>query len=172
MKVLVAVASRHGATDQIAREISARLRDALSATDPAPTVEVRAVDQVQSPAGYDGVVLGSAVYMGRWMPAAREFADGHAAGLSALPVWLFSSGPIGDPPRPEQDAVDVAAISAAIGARGHRTFAGRLDGQRLGFAERAVTRIVHAAEGDFRDWSAIREWASEIGEALAAHSVR
>jgi menaquinone-dependent protoporphyrinogen oxidase len=171
MKVLVAVASKHGATDQIAREISASLRDTLSAAAPAAAVEVRAVDQVQSVDGYDAVVLGSAVYMGHWLPVARKFADQQAAALSAVPVWLFSSGPIGDPPKPEQDAVEVAAISAALGARGHHNFTGRLDKQRLGFTERAVTRALHAAEGDFRDWPAIREWAREIGEALTARQL-
>lgn len=168
MKVLVAVASRHGATDQIAREISVRLLDTLSATDPTAAVQVRAVNQVPSLDGYDAVVLGSAVYMGRWLPAAREFTKRHAAALAAVPVWLFSSGPIGEPHQPEQDPADIAGIATAIGARDHRTFFGRLDKHQLGLAERAIVRAVHAAEGDFRDWPAIRDWARTVGEALHA----
>jgi menaquinone-dependent protoporphyrinogen oxidase len=168
MRVLVVAASRHGATEQIGAEIAKTLRITLSSRAPAAIVDLRSADQVTTLAGYDGVVLGSAVYMGRWLAAAREFADRHAEALAAIPVWLFSSGPVGDPPKPDQDPADVAAIAAATGAREHRRFAGELDRHRLGFAERAVIRAVHAPEGDFRDWPAIREWATEIALALLA----
>jgi menaquinone-dependent protoporphyrinogen oxidase len=168
MKVLVAVASRHGATDEIAREIAVRLRDELSAVDPRAAVEARPVAQVDSLAGYDAVVLGSAVYLGRWLGPARKFARQHAAALAAMPVWLFSSGPVGDPPEPDQlgPVPDASEIAAAAGAREHRSFVGRLEPRGLGFAERVVIRAVHATEGDFRDWAAIREWAQAIGEQL------
>jgi len=168
-RVLVATASRHGGTAAIAAEIAKTLRIALFADLPGSIVDLRSVDQVSTVAGYDAVVLGSAVYMGRWMPAAREFADRQAGALATIPVWLFSSGPIGDPPKPEQDAADVDWITTATGARGHHTFAGQLDPQRLGFAERAVAWAVHAPEGDYRDWPAIRQWAGQIGAALRAH---
>ena len=36
------------------------------------------------------MVIGSAIYMGRWLKTAREFVSEHVA-LSAVPVWLFSS---------------------------------------------------------------------------------
>lgn len=63
--------------------------------------------------GYDAVVLGSAVYVGRWLEPARELVDAHAEELAARPTWLFSSGPIGDPPKPEaDDAVQIAEIAA------------------------------------------------------------
>jgi menaquinone-dependent protoporphyrinogen oxidase len=166
MKVLVAVASKHGATDEIAREIAARLRDVLSVGGPRATVEARAVEQVVGLDGYDAVVLGSAVYMGHWLRTARVFAAEHAAALAAVPVWLFSSGPVGDPPQPEQPPTDAAIIAAAVGAREHRSFVGRLDTHRLGLVERTMVRAVHAAEGDFRDWPAIREWAQTIGGQL------
>ena len=43
------------------------------------------------------MVLGSAVYAGRWLEPAREYAATHAGGLRTRPTWLFSSGPIGEP---------------------------------------------------------------------------
>jgi menaquinone-dependent protoporphyrinogen oxidase len=171
MRVLVVVASRHGATEQIAAEIAKTLRIALSADLPGTVVDLRSAEQVDTLDGCHAVVLGSAVYMGRWLPAAREFADRHADALATLPVWLFSSGPIGEPPKPDQDPADVAKIAAGIAARDHHTFTGQLDRHRLSFAERTVVRAVHAAEGDFRDWPAIREWAIEIGAALRGHPV-
>jgi len=51
-------------------------------------------------------------------------------------------------------------------AREHKVFAGKLDKQSLGLAERFVTRVVQAPEGDFRDWQAIRDWARSIAASL------
>jgi menaquinone-dependent protoporphyrinogen oxidase len=95
-------------------------------------------------------------------------AKRHAEALSEKPTWLFSVGPIGDPPHPnpEEDPVDVAAILEATKARQHRVFSGRLDKRNLGFAEKAIVMALRAPEGDFRDWEAIRAWAREIATAL------
>jgi hypothetical protein len=82
------------------------------------------------------------------------------------PGW-FSSGPVGDPPRPgESDAVDVKEIVAAAGAREHRLFAGKLDKSKLSFRERAVIRAVGGHGGDYRDWDEIRGWAEAIATSL------
>jgi menaquinone-dependent protoporphyrinogen oxidase len=163
MKVLVAAASRHGATQEIAEAIGRTL--AANAVD----VDVRPIDQVGEFASYDGFVLGSAVYMGRWLEPARDFVDAHTAELSARPVWLFSSGPIGDPPKPAaDDAVQIDPIAAATNARGHRLFAGKLDKSALGFGERAVAVAFRVAEGDYRDWAEIEVWAREIAVSFDA----
>jgi menaquinone-dependent protoporphyrinogen oxidase len=85
---------------------------------------------------------------------------------------LFSSGPVGNPPRPaEEDAVDVTELLAATHAREHRLFGGALDQAALGFRERAVMRAVGAHDGDARDWDAIRDWAGAIAETLRAAQV-
>jgi menaquinone-dependent protoporphyrinogen oxidase len=90
MKILVTVASRHGATKEIAEAIARELAER------GLEVTVSPVQEVDSIQGYDAVVLGSAVYLGKWMKPAKAFAAREAAGLSSVPVWLFSSGPIGD----------------------------------------------------------------------------
>ena len=54
----------------------------------------------------------------------------------------------------------------ATGALEHRLFTGRLDRSRLGLGERAVVRVVGAAEGDYRDWDDVRRWAASIADAL------
>jgi menaquinone-dependent protoporphyrinogen oxidase len=86
--------------------------------------------------------------------------------LAARPVWLFSSGPVGDPPKPEEDPVDVAGILAATKARDHRVFAGKLLRKQLSFGEKAVAVALRVPEGDFRDWPEIRGWAAGIADAL------
>lgn len=160
VRVLVAVASKYGATAEIAAAIRGELSEAGLQAD---LLEINAASSIQ---GYDAAVIGSAVYMGRWLTPAREFVDRHAVGLSSMPVWLFSSGPIGDPPRPEEDPVDAAPLVEQTAAREHRVFAGRLERNRLSFAEKAVVIALRAPQGDFRDWDAIRSWARGIAESL------
>jgi menaquinone-dependent protoporphyrinogen oxidase len=161
MKVLVAAASRHGSTSEIAEAIGDELRDRGLEAD------VKRADEVHDLAGYDAVVLGSAVYVGKWLDPARDLVEKRADELCTLPVWLFSSGPIGEPLRPApEDAVDVAPLVSATRARGHRLFGGKLDKDRLGFGEKAVVLAFRAPEGDFRDWGEIRTWASEIAGEL------
>ena len=118
--------------------------------------------------GHDAVVLGSAVYAGHWLKPARELVDRQRDALAARPVWLFSSGPVGDPPKPEEDPVDVAELVAATGARDHRVFAGRLLRKQLGFADKAIAVALRVPDGDFRDWDEIRAWAARIARALAS----
>jgi menaquinone-dependent protoporphyrinogen oxidase len=157
MRFLITAASRQGATAEIAEAIARTLREK------GLTVDVRSPEQVDSLDGYDGVVLGSGVYMGQWLPAARSFVDRHEAALAEIPNWLFSSGPIGSPtPMPAGDPVEVEALMSRTKAKGHQTFAGKLDRGGLSFGHRLVARAVKAPEGDFRDWAAVRRWALEI----------
>lgn len=166
-RVLVAVASRHGATRDIARAIGDRLETGPAALE----VVVLPVEQRPDPAPYDAVVLGSAVYAGRWLEPARTYATSHAAALRTKPVWLFSSGPIGSPPFPPDEPHDAGPLREVTGARAHRVFPGRLDKTLLGFGERAMVTAMRAPLGDFRDWAAVRDWADEISAQLAATPV-
>lgn len=162
MRVLVTAASRHGATAEIATMIGQAL------TDGGIETEVKPLHGLHDVAGYNAVILGSGVYMGRWMPEATEFVQRHVVELQARPVWLFSSGPIGSPDlKPEGDPDGIVVLAASIRARGHRIFAGRLDKGRLGIGERLIVGAVHAQEGDFRDQEAIRTWAREIATELS-----
>ena len=99
----------------------------------------------------DAVVLGSAVYAGHWLKPARELIDRMGPQLAERPMWLFSSGPVGNPPKPEENAVDVAGVVATTGAVEHHVFAGLVDKAQLSLAERAMVRAFHAAVGDLRD---------------------
>ena len=160
MKVLVAVASRHGAT----REIGEAVADALTAS--GHQAEVADPDDVESVEPYGAVVLGSSVYVGRWAASARALVDRLGHELTRRPVWLFSSGPVGNPPKPAGDPEEVPGLVTRLAARGHRTFAGRLDPVDLSLAERAVVALVQAERGDYRAWEEPAAWGAEIAEDL------
>lgn len=159
MKILVTVASRHDATAEIGAAIASGLRGR------GHEVEQMAPEDVGDVAQYDAVVIGSAVYVGRWLEPARSLVDRYAAQLAERPVWLFSSGPLGDPPKPAEDP-DVSALVEATRAVEHHVFTGKLDKSALGPLERTVARAVRAPEGDYRDWDAINEWAEKIAASL------
>jgi menaquinone-dependent protoporphyrinogen oxidase len=155
------VASRHGSTRDIARAIADQLRAARF------TVDLRDVSAVRDIDGYDAVILGSAVYMGNWLPEARAFVDVHHEQLTHVPTWLFSSGPLGrENPLPAGDPNCLTELMQMTGARDHQTFAGKLDRANLRFVERFAAKMVKAPEGDFRDWGTIRLWARAIARAL------
>lgn len=166
MKVLLPVASRHGATREIAEAIAEVLEQS------GFEVDVVDPDDVEDIEAYESVILGSSVYVGRWAASARAFVDRFAGRLAQRPVWLFSSGPVGDPPAPGGEPEEIGALMRRMGARGHRTFAGRLDRGGLALAERAVVALLQAEQGDFRVWADVQDWASQIAEELHAWEIR
>jgi menaquinone-dependent protoporphyrinogen oxidase len=164
MHVLVSTASKHGSTAEIGEAIAAeleRLGFTVSTFDP---------EDVDGISRYDAFVFGSAVYAGHWLKSARGLVEAISPDLDDRPVWLFSSGPIGDPPAPEVDPVDVEDLMRRTGAADHRLFAGRLLQSSLSFGERAIVAALRAEYGDFRDWDAIRDWAAEIASSLESRN--
>lgn len=160
MRILVTAATKHGSTADIAQVIASTLIGS------GWSVDVRAPEEVETIAPYDAVILGSAVYAGHWLEAARTFVDRHQTALAARPVWLFSSGPVGDPPKPDTEAADIEPIRSRIGARGHRTFPGRIERDGLGLGERAIAALLRVTDRDDRPWGQIAAWATDIGRSL------
>lgn len=166
MKVLVTAASRHGSTADIAAAIVRVLH--LRGFD-ADQIEPAEVDDLME---YDAIVLGSAVYAGRWMAPANDLIARCRPQLAGRPVWLFSSGPVGNLTNPAEGPA-VSKLMEQTGALGHRVFAGKLDKAELGRLERTMVRAVRAPEGDYRDWDEIAEWTARIADVLlAAQPVR
>ena len=179
MHVLVAYATKHGATAGIAERIAARLRAA------GIDAESRPVDAVRDLAPYDAFVVGAASYLFHWMKEARQFVHRHGRVLATHPVWTFSSGPVG-PDRVDAQGQDVRLacvprempeIDRAIGSREHRVFFGAIapDHRPTGLAERLVWMMPAARSafprGDFRDWDEIDAWAAGIARELGASVV-
>jgi menaquinone-dependent protoporphyrinogen oxidase len=120
VKVLICAATKYGATGEIAQAVADVLAAKGIDVTVIPPEKVGAVEE------FDAVVLGSAVYMGQWMKPARELAERSAAVLATRAVWLFSSGPIGEPAKPADNPVDVTKILQATKARDHQIFTGKL----------------------------------------------
>ena len=159
MRALVSVASRHGATTALGHAVARGLRQH------GFEVDVVLPDEVTDVSAYEVVVIGSAVYAGRWMRAAKDLVQRHSAALRWRDVWLFSSGPLGNPPVPAEEPADATTMLSDSGARGHVLLAGALHPDDLGLAERLVVRAVKAPYGDFRDWTAVDRWVEQIAAA-------
>jgi len=162
MSVHVITASKHESTREIGAVIAQRLRDHGN-----EAVAEQAEAEPRIEAG-DAVVLGSPIYMGKWRKEARKILEKLWEEPAGQAIWLFTTGPLGDPPEPS-DAKPEETVErfAAERARGHRMFTGKLDRAQLNRRERLAVRAVKAPDGDFRDWAAIETWADEIAEALA-----
>ena len=162
-KVLVATASKHGSTE----EIAAAIGEVLLAH--GLDVDLKRMEDVDTVFPYDAYVLGSAVYVGGWLRRATRFVDEHAELISTRPTWLFSSGPIGNPPHAAAaDSFDAADLVDLTQARDHRQFGGKLDKTELSLGERAAAGLLRVPGGDYRQWDAITAWATAIGRALTA----
>jgi menaquinone-dependent protoporphyrinogen oxidase len=163
MTVLVAYASKRGSTAEIAETVAATLR-----REGLGVCLMRAED-VQDLERYDAVVLGSAVYMKRWRGDARDFLKKHRKALRQMPLWAFSSGPVGDPANDNPEWTEPPQIVEKVedlGGRVHVVFGGCLPAQPQGFMERAMVEGTPKEHRDRRDWAEIREWARQIAAEL------
>lgn len=163
--ILVAYASRHHGTEEMAAEITGTLRHA------GFEVDLRAAADVLTIERYGAVIVGSAVYMFQWESPALELVRRERLALAERKVWLFSSGPVGDGkstrhPETVPHPGGVDQLGDEIGARGRAMFGGRVDSKQGGFAMAIMAKA--GLEGDWRDLPRVRSWALEIAAALRA----
>jgi menaquinone-dependent protoporphyrinogen oxidase len=158
--VLVAYATKHGSTEEVASDIAATLLTHGLDVDVHPAGEVEGLD------GYDAVVLGGALYMGRLHADARRFLKRHRKELSHRPLAVFAMGPqtLGEADvagsRKQLDRAlasvpELEPVSVAI-------FGGVVVPSELSFPFNRM------AATDARDWDAIRRFADELATRLAA----
>ena len=156
--VLVAYATKRGSTREVAEAVAEELTTRGLETTVAPA------DEVADLAGFDGVVLGGSLYMGRWHADARGFLKRHREALAGVPLAVFAMGPLtmedsdvaGS--RKQLDHAlaktpDVEPVTTAI-------FGGVIDPDKLHFP------FSHLPASDARDWDAVRAWADEVADTL------
>lgn len=160
-KILVAYASKYGATEEIAECIGLVLSQA------GHQVSILPVDEVTDVSTYDVFVIGSAVYVGQWRRATVKFLRRHKHELASKQTWLFSSGPTGSgnpvdimkgwkyPPTLQFLIKSIKPVDIAF-------FHGHLNPEKLNMIERFLINKIKAPIGDFRDWTSIKQWATDI----------
>jgi len=165
-RLLIAYGSRCGSTGGVAEAIGQLLSAAGAAVD------VNLVKNVNDLSPYQGVIAGSAIRMGKWLPEAVEFVKTHQDTLSRVPVAYFAvcltmkedtvenrRKALGylDPVRKQFPRVKPLDIGL---------FAGAVDYTKLSFAYSLILKVKGAPEGDFRNWEAIRTWAAGVSPTL------
>lgn len=166
-KVLVAYASKYGATSEIAFHIGKAIQQK------GFDVEVHPAQQVKDLDPYIAIILGSAVYAGQWLKEAANFLTAHEQILAQRPVWLFSSGPTGEGDPEElmkgwRFPENLQPVADRIKPREIAFFSGVIDPKKLNLPEKMIIKALKAPTGDFRDWDSIEGWAASIAESLQA----
>jgi menaquinone-dependent protoporphyrinogen oxidase len=158
--VLVAYATKRGSTPEVAEMVATTLREQ------GFEVELREAAAVEDVDRYSGIVLGGALYMGRWQADAQNFLRRHRRVLATLPFAAFGMGPR---TLEEHDiasswtqlahelakAPEVVPVSVAI-------FGGVVDPAKLRFPLNRMPAT------DARDWEEIRSWATHLAGELGA----
>jgi menaquinone-dependent protoporphyrinogen oxidase len=157
-RTLVAYASKHGSTEEVARVIGARLCDA------GHNVDIRDAATVTDVEPYDAVVLGGSLYMGRWHADAREFLRHHRIAVEERPLAVFALGSrtldehdVADSRRQLDNALEHLDLHPNLVT----VFGGVVDPAKLRFP---LNRI---PPSDARDWTAIAAWAADVAAELS-----
>ena len=161
MDIYVITATKHGSTREIGAAIAERLCERGHDAIAIDAEDAGRLD-AESP-----VVLGSPIYMGKWLKSARAVLDALAAEPLERLIFTFSVGPLGDPPKPidakPEEEVERFCAERAVS---DRMFTGRLDRSKLGHLERLAIAAVKAPDGDYRDWPAVNAWADQISDTV------
>ncbi len=166
MSVLVTYATRYGSTREVAEAVAAAMRESGVETDIRPMPEVGTLE------GYDAVVMGSALYVGRWHKDARRFLSRQRKALTERPVAIFSLGPTHGPldEKEWQDCRGQLDKELAnypwLAPIAVELFGGKFDPDDLRWPLNKLAG--QAPASDIRDWDAIRAWASALAEKLKA----
>jgi menaquinone-dependent protoporphyrinogen oxidase len=157
-EILIAYATKHGSTHEVAETIAGRLAEAGAETHTLPADRVESLDE------YAAVVLGAPLYMGRWHRDARAFLRRHREALATRPVAVFALGPVRDEPNQwegaEKQLFDTLAHFPGIEPVTVALFGGAIVPETLHFPFSRVPA------GDLRDWAAIEEWAARLPEVF------
>jgi menaquinone-dependent protoporphyrinogen oxidase len=166
-KLLVAYASKHGSTAEIAEAIGEELRAA------GVQVDVVEAGKTRDLKPYDGVVLGSAVYMKHWQRGAQRFLHRLEDELSGRPLWIFSSGPVGEAEVDPNWCEPAKTLRRAqhLNLRDHVIFGGRVPQHPGNFVERAMLKDTPRELQDRRNFDEIRAWARQIAAAVTRVAV-
>jgi len=162
-RILVAYATKKGSTAEIAQAMEKELQAG------GHVVDVAEMGSVTSLEGYDAVIIGAPMYLGKMIDTVK-FVKRFRDGLMKLPVagFIVSLAPVSkDPVHMENSQKALHASLDPLLPVAEAVFAGSLDMKKLSWFQRWMTKSVKSPVGDFRDWTAIAAWARELPEKLA-----
>jgi menaquinone-dependent protoporphyrinogen oxidase len=160
-RVLVTYASKYASTGGVAEAIGKEL------CGKGLTADVALIRNAGDLGLYQGVVVGSAIYMGKWMPEATDFVKKNRDILGRIPVAYFLVCiTLAQPTEKNRSKVlsymePIMKAVPEIRPLDIGTFAGGLDYNKLSWLNKRILKAKGAPEGDFRDWNSIRTWAQE-----------
>jgi menaquinone-dependent protoporphyrinogen oxidase len=161
--ILVAYATKHGTTREVAESIAATLEQL------GLEVEIEEAGRVHDVARYDAVVVGGGLYMGKWHADARHLLKRHRHELAAKRLAVFGMGP---------DALEEAkvaesrsqldralAVTPELEPIAVTIFGGALKPGTWRFPFNRLPAF------DARDWDAVHDWAQEVAAKLVPVAV-
>jgi menaquinone-dependent protoporphyrinogen oxidase len=157
-RILVAYATKKGSTAEIAQAIGKEL-EALG-----HVVDVTDMGTVKSLTGYNAVVIGGPMYIGKMIDAGK-FVGRHGGELRKLPVagFIVSLAPVSrDPVDTEYAQKALRNGLSPLQPVAETVFAGKLDPANLSWLQKLMVEKAKSPVGDFRDWTAIAAWAREL----------
>lgn len=167
--VLIAYVTRGGSTREVAQAIGAALDEV------GVPAEVLPVEQMNTLAGREAVILGSPLYMGRFPKDFHRFLRLHREALHLLRPWMFVVGPTKN--KPEDFDASRKQAERQLGEypwlypKDVHVFGGRWNMETLPFPFSLLGKIpgnpMKKNPGDdIRDWLAIRQWAQAVARQI------
>ncbi len=170
MKVLIAYASAHGSTAEVAEFIGHVL------SERGLSVTAASADTLSNIKGYDVIVLGTAIHAGTWLPAMTDFVSRFADELAQRSVFMWVNCIRVMEQYGEEHVMEhymVHELLRKINPKSVTAFAGKLDLQSVDWNERWTLAARYdgmtwpsSFDGDFRNWDEIRTWAHQIADTL------
>ncbi len=177
-RMLIVYGTSEGQAAKIAEQIAATVRRA------GHDVDVRHVRDVRDAAldGYDAVVVGGSLHMGRYQPGVRDFIARHKALLESRPSAFFSVSlaAASRDPNERTAALRIArefVAKAGWSPRLVASFAGALKYTQYGFFTRLMMKRIARKEGgstdtsrdvEYTDWDEVGRFAEQLSHAMTA----
>ena len=165
-KVLLAYASTHGSTREVAEVIAGTLREQ------GLTVDLQLAPKVLNLEGYSAVVLGAPIYMLHLHKDALRFLSRHQKALTkGMPIAIFAGGPIEADdekqwPEVRKQLDQELAKFPWLKPIAIEVIGGRFDPAGLRFPWNLIPALKQKPPIDLRDWEAIRRWATSLAAQL------
>ena len=171
-KVLVAYASTHGSTQEVAESVAKTLREY------GLLVDLELARSVRTLAGYQAVVLGAPIYMFHLHKDAFRFLSRHNKALTGgIPIAIFAGGPFasGDDEASQDEKVwqevhkqldQELAKFPWLKPVSVQIIGGKFDPTRLRFPWNMIPALRQMPPSDLRDWEAIHGWAKKLAAQL------